>query len=206
MTRVTSTQPHRNGRHAKPEPPPAAPSLPLTPDRARQPGETSLGDLVRDATTHFSTLIRSELELAKAEVTAEIRKGIKGSVLFLVALAILVFSLFFLFLALAEVLSVWLPRWAAFSIVFVLMLLAAAAVALIGWRRVRSIRKPKRTIMAVRETGEVLTHLRPDHQHADGRYGDHLSGHQPAADHRYGDDQRSRRPRADRYRADHHQG
>jgi membrane protein implicated in regulation of membrane protease activity len=198
MTRVTSTQPQHNGRHAKPERPPEAPSLPLVPDQARQPGEASLGDLVREATTHFSTLIRSEVELAKAEVTAEIRKGIKGSVLFIVALAILLFSLFFLFIAVGEVLAVWLPRWAAFSIVFGLMLLSAAVSALIGWRRVRSIRKPKRTIMAVRETGEVFTHLRPNHQHADAQHDDHLADYPEIPDPLHGDDERSGAPRADR--------
>ncbi|MFN2496533.1 MAG: phage holin family protein [Pseudonocardiaceae bacterium] len=201
---MTSTQAHRNGRHAKPEPPPRAPSLPLSPDQSGRLGEASLGDLVRDATTHFSTLIRSEVELAKAEVTAEIRKGIKSSILFIVALAILIFSLFFLFFALGEVLSVWLPRWAAFSIVFGLMLVTAAVVALLGWRRMRSIRKPTRTIITVRETGEVLAHLRPGHQHADGQPGDHLPedprGERRAGDPPYGDRQRSRRPRADRQR------
>ena len=171
-TRVTRAQHRHNGRHAKPEPPPAVPSLPLSPQRPPDPSQASLGDLVREATTHFSTLIRSEVELAKAEVTAEVRKGIKGSIMFIVALTILLFSLFFLFLAVGEILDIWLPRWAAFSIVFGLMLLAAAVFALLGWRRVRSVRKPERTITAVKETGEVLTHLRPNHQHSDHQLSD----------------------------------
>lgn len=137
-----------------------APSLPLSPEPPPAPGETSLGDLVREATVHLSTLMRSEVELAKAEVTAEVRKAVKGSLFFIVALAITIFSLVFLFLALGEVLDVWLPRWAAFSIVFGVMVVAAAVCALLGWLRVRSIRKPERTISAVRETGTTLTHLR----------------------------------------------
>ncbi|MGH3797715.1 MAG: phage holin family protein [Pseudonocardiaceae bacterium] len=167
MTRVTSTQHHRNGRHAKPEPPPAVPSLPLSPEHAPEPSQISLGELVRDATTHFSTLIRSEVELAKAELTAEVRKGVKGSVMFIIALSILLFSLFFLFLAIGEILDIWLPRWAAFSVVFLMMVLVAAAFALLGWQRVRSVHKPERTITAVKETGGVLAHLRPNPQHDD---------------------------------------
>jgi hypothetical protein len=135
-------------------------SLPLSPDHPRQVDEASLGDLVRDAATHLSTLFRAELELAKAEVTAEVRKGVKGSIFFVVALSILVFSLFFLFMSAAEVLAVWLPRWAAFSIVFGLMLIVAAGFALLGWLRVRSIRKPERTISTIRDTGAVLTRWR----------------------------------------------
>jgi len=176
MTRVTSTQPYRNGRHAKPEPPPAARALPLSPEGPLQPDEASLGDLVREATTHFSTLIRSEVELAKAELTAEARKGIKGSILFIVALSILLFSLFFLFIALGEVITIWLPRWAAFSIVFGLMVIAALVTALIGWRRMRSIRKPERTISSVRDTGIVLTHLRANHRDDDGQLDDPQRG------------------------------
>lgn len=123
-----------------------------------------MGDLVRDATRHFSTLIRSEVELAKSELAAEVRKGVKGSVMFVVALAILVFSLFFLFIAVGELLAVWMPRWAAFGIVFVLMVLTAAGFALFGWRRVRSIQKPDRTIRSVRDTGAALAHRRDGQQ------------------------------------------
>lgn len=176
MTWVTRTQPHRNGRHAKPEPSATAPSLPLSPQDSAQPDQTSLGDLVREATTHFSTLIRSEVELAKAELAAEARKGVKGSILFIVAFSILLFSLFFFFIALGEVLDIWLARWAAFSIVFGLMVVAAAAAALIGWRRVRSIRKPERTISSVRDTGVVLTQLRSSHQHGYHQLGEGQQG------------------------------
>jgi uncharacterized membrane protein YqjE len=125
-----------------------------------QLADTPLGELVRDAATHFSTLFRAEVELAKAEVTAEVRKGVKGSVFFIIALTIVLFSLFFLFITIAQVLAIWLPQWAGFGIVLVLMLAAAAGFALLGWRRVRSIRKPERTISTVRDTGAALTRQR----------------------------------------------
>ncbi|MBV9057883.1 MAG: phage holin family protein [Pseudonocardiales bacterium] len=165
MSQVSSTQP-RHGRHAKPEAPPAAPSgpsapsVPLSPVEFPQLADASLGELVKEAARHFSTLFRSEVELAKAEVTSEIRKGVKGSGFFLMALAIVLFSLFFLFITVAEVLAIWLPQWAGFGIVFGLMLAAAGACALLGWRRVRSIRKPERTISTVRDTGAALIHPR----------------------------------------------
>ncbi len=131
------------------------PSIPLAAERSPQFTEATVGGLVREATVQLSTLIRSEVELAKAEVSAEVRKGVKGSVFFIVALTVLLFSLFFLFIALGEVLDIWLPRSAAFSIVFVLMVLIAALCGLLGFRRVRSIRKPERTITSVRETAQL---------------------------------------------------
>lgn len=159
MSLVTSTQPP-HGRHAKQEPPPAAPSIPLSPVEFPQLADASLGELVRDAATYFSTLFRAEVELAKTEVTAEVRKGVRGSLFFILALTIVLFSLFFLFITIAELLAIWLPQWAGFGIVFALMVAAAAGFALLGWLRVRSIRKPERTISTVRDTGAALTHRR----------------------------------------------
>ncbi|MGH4016295.1 MAG: phage holin family protein [Pseudonocardiaceae bacterium] len=182
---MTSTQHQRNGRHAKPDLPPAVPSLPLSPEHPPEPSQASLGELVREATTHVSTLLRSEVELAKAELSAEVRKGVKGSIMFIVALSIVLFSLFFLFIAIGEMIAVWLPRWAAFSIVFVLMVLTAAGCALFGWRRVRSVRKPERTITTVKESGAVLTHLRPGHQHDDQPRDDHQPDRRRRADQRW---------------------
>jgi hypothetical protein len=165
ISSVTGTQP-RTGRHARLEPPPAVPSVPLSPEDLPQLADASLGELVREAATHFSTLFRSEVELAKAEVTAEVRKGVKGSIFFVVALTILLFSLFFLFIAVAEVLAIWLPQWAGFSIVFGLMVAVSAGFALLGWRRIRAIRKPERTISTVRDTGAALTRWRGGHRGA----------------------------------------
>lgn len=166
MSRVTRAQSpignrqDPNGRHARHAAddavPPAVPAIPLSPEPSRAT-EASLGALVRDATTHLSTLIRSEIELARAELTDEVRKGVRGSVFFVVALTVLLFSLFFLFFFLGELLSVWLARWAAFGIVFVLMLVTAGVFGLLGYLRVRSIHKPERTISSVRETAALAS-------------------------------------------------
>ncbi|MBA3574008.1 MAG: phage holin family protein [Pseudonocardiales bacterium] len=162
MSPVSSVQTptDSNGRPARDDAlaaPVRVSSIPLTAERPPQFTEASVGGLVKEATIQLSTLIRSEVELAKAEVTSEVRKGVKGSVFFIVALTVLLFSLFFLFIALGEVLDIWLPRSAAFSIVFVLMVLIAALFGLLGFRRVRSIRKPERTITSVRETAQLAS-------------------------------------------------
>jgi uncharacterized membrane protein YqjE len=150
MTAVTSTQSTGDGRLGA-DTAPQVPSIPLSPEPSGYYSDQSLGGLVREATTHLSTLFRSEVELAKIEVVSEVRKGVKGSLYFIIALTILLFSLFFLFLTIGEVLDIWLPRSAAFAIVFVLMLTGAGLCALLGYRRVRSIRKPERTISSLQE-------------------------------------------------------
>jgi uncharacterized membrane protein YqjE len=137
--------------------PPVLPSIPLAPEPVPAAGDRSIGSLVSEATKHVSTLVRAEVELARAEITAEVKKGVQGSIFFIVALTILLFSLFFLFFTLAELLAIWLNRAAAFGIVFGVMLLTAALFGFIGYRRVRKIRKPERTISSLRDTAAVLT-------------------------------------------------
>ncbi|GAA1870395.1 phage holin family protein [Pseudonocardia ailaonensis] len=136
--------------------PPVLPSIPLTKEPAPGSADQSIGNLVRDVTSHVSTLVRSEVELAKAEVTSEVKKGVQGSIFFIVALVIALFSLFFLFFAIGELLAIWLNRAAAFGIVFGLMILAAGAAAFIGYLRVKKIRKPERTISSLKDTAQVL--------------------------------------------------
>jgi Flp pilus assembly protein TadB len=132
--------------------PPVLPSIPLAPETARPADSKSIGALVTDVTTQLSNLVQ-------AEVTAEVRKGVTGSVFFTVAAVIGLFSLFYFFFALAELLSLWFLRWVAFAIVFVLMVLVAALFGFLGYRKVRKIRKPERTIESLRESADMLQHL-----------------------------------------------
>lgn len=131
-------------------------SIPLTDVDAHAPGTASIGNLVKDATAQVSTLVRAEVELAKAEVTGEVKKGLQGSLFFILALAVLVFSAFFFFFFLAELLDVWVARWLAFLIVFLLMVVVTAVLALFGYLRVRKLRAPEKTIDSLRQAASVL--------------------------------------------------
>ncbi len=137
-------------------------SIPLV-DPNAMPANPSIGDLVKDATTQVSTLVRAEVELAKAEITRDVKKGLTGSLFFVLALVVLFYSTFFLFFFLAELLDTWLWRWVAFLIVFVLMVLTTAVFALLGYLKVRRIRGPQQTIESVKETRDAFT---PGHEKA----------------------------------------
>ena len=139
------------------EVPPVLPSIPLSKEPVTPLGEQSIGTLVKEATAHVSTLVRAEVELARAEVTAEVKKGLQGSIFFIVALVIALFSLFYLFFTIAEVLAIWLPRSAAFGITFALMIVVAGLFGLLGYLRVRKIRKPERTISSLKDSAQVLS-------------------------------------------------
>ena len=149
-----------SNRDRKTAVPDSVTSIPLV-DPHAIPAEASIGELVRDATTQVSTLVRAEVELARAEITQDVKKGLTGSVFFILALVVLLYSTFFMFFFLAELLDTWLARWAAFLIVFVLMLLTTAVLAAVGYLRVRRIRGPRQTIASVKETTAALSPGRP---------------------------------------------
>lgn len=137
-------------------------SIPLVDPHAPKV-DPSIGDLVKDATAQVSTLVRAEVELAKAEITRDVKKGLTGSVFFIAALVVLFYSTFFFFFFLAELLDEWIWRWVAFLIVFLLMVLTTGALALFGYLKVRRIRGPQQTIESVKETRAALT---PGHDKA----------------------------------------
>ncbi|SDL12390.1 Putative Holin-X, holin superfamily III [Lentzea albidocapillata subsp. violacea] len=132
-------------------------SIPLTADDPT--AEASIGGLVRDATAHVSTLVRAEVELAKGEIAAEIKKGVRGGVFFIVALTILCFALFFLFMTLGFGFAQWFGwhTWGGFALVFVVMVLSAITFALLGYRKVKKIRAPEKSIAAAKDTVAALT-------------------------------------------------
>ena len=85
-------------------------SIPLVDPHAPS-ADPSIGDLVKDATAQVSTLVRAEVELARAEITRDVKKGLTGSVFFILALVVLFYSTFFFFFFLAELLDTWIWRW-----------------------------------------------------------------------------------------------
>jgi MFS family permease len=131
-------------------------SIPLADPHALS-ANPSIGELVKDATAQVSTLVRAEVELARAEITRDVKRGLTGSVYFIAALVVLFYSTFFFFFFLAELLDEWLWRPAAFAIVFGIMVVVTAVLALLGYLKVRRIRGPRQTIESVKETREALT-------------------------------------------------
>src|SRR4051794_21318293 len=95
--------------------------------RPASSAEPSVGTLAKSAMADMSTLIRSEIELAKTEVTVSAKRGGVGAAAFAAAGVLLAFAAIFFFIALAEFLT-WLglTRWISYLIVFALLVLIAA--------------------------------------------------------------------------------
>jgi len=131
------------------------PSIPLTPEQDVNRDDT-IGNLIKTATEQVSTLVRSEIELAKLELVNSAKQGGIGAGFFAGAGVIAAFSAFFFFFMVGELLAIWLPRWAAFTIVFVFMLLLVAVLVLLGMRQIKKVKKPERTIASLQDTAATL--------------------------------------------------
>lgn len=138
---------------------PRVPSIPLS-DEANVAGEQSIGGLVKDATTHISTLIRGEFELAKTELVGEVKKGLTGSVYFIVALVLGLLLLPFLLTAAAlginKGLWSWADPWGGFLIIAILMAVTALLLVIRGAKKFKRLRAPEKTIESAKDTMAAL--------------------------------------------------
>jgi uncharacterized membrane protein YqjE len=125
--------------------------------------DPSIGELVQNASTQFSTILHGEIELAKYELKSTVKNAGTGVVFFIAAAVLIIFSLTFGLIAFAEgliALHIW--RWAAYLIVFGAILLLALFSAFLGYRKVKKVRAPERTIATSKDTAAFLRH--PTHQ------------------------------------------
>jgi uncharacterized membrane protein YqjE len=135
---------------------------------AVHPEPPSIGTLVAAASADFSKVLHGEIELAKLEVTSSLKNAGTGAGMFAGAGVLLVFSLTFGLIALAEgfvAMGLW--RWASYLIVFGILVLLAGLLVLIGVRKVKRVKAPKQTIETTKSTVAALreaTAHQPSHR------------------------------------------
>ena len=124
---------------------------------ARHAADPSVGELVSEVSANFSTLLRGEIELAKLELKSAVKNAGTGVGFFGAALLLLGFSATFGLIALAEgLVAVGIWRWAAYLIVFGLLLLTVGLLVFGGVRKVKRVRAPERTIATSKDTVAYL--------------------------------------------------
>src|SRR5690242_4364309 len=102
----------------------------------------STADLVKQAGEQISQLVRDELALARAEMTAKAKRAGTGAGLFGAAGILALYGLAALLATLVIVLDLVLPLWLAALIVAVVLLLVAGVMALVGRGQVRQATPP----------------------------------------------------------------
>lgn len=124
-----------------------------------EPTERTLGQLVAQASTDLSEIMRAEVALAKAEIRDDVKYGALAGGLFGAAGYIVVLATILLSIAAGYGLTALglAPGW-AFLIVAVVYLLLAGLLALVGKSRISKIGPPER---AIRSTKETIAAVKP---------------------------------------------
>jgi uncharacterized membrane protein YqjE len=122
--------------------------------------EHGVGDLVKELSTQVSTLVRQEVELAKAEVGEKGKKAGVGAGMFGGAGAAALLMLGSLTAFLILVLDLAMPAWAAALIVTALWAVVAGLLALQGRKKMQEMGKPipEKTIETVKEDVQWAKH------------------------------------------------
>ncbi len=108
----------------------------------QQPEDASLGTLVSQLSTQIPDLVRSEIRLAQAEVTAKGKRAGIGLGMFSAAGLLGFFGLAVLLATFVLLLALVLPAWAAALIVAVVLFAAAGIAALMGKKKVAEAGAP----------------------------------------------------------------
>jgi uncharacterized membrane protein YqjE len=101
--------------------------------------DKSVGELVFDVSERTSTLVREEIELAKAEVSEKVNQLVRGSVVGIVAAVFLFFSLLLVMHGVAWLLNdlVFDNLWLGFFVEAALFLLIGAIAVLVAVRAIK---------------------------------------------------------------------
>ena len=115
--------------------------------------DPTLGALVHQLSEQTSALVRSEVELAKAELAEKGKSAGLGIGMFSAAGLLSLYGLAFLLATVAIVLALFLPWWLATLIVAVVLFVGAALAGLIGKKKVGQAGppKPERALDGVKE-------------------------------------------------------
>jgi Putative Actinobacterial Holin-X, holin superfamily III len=122
-----------------------------------QQSDESLGALFAAASRDLSALVKSEIELAKAEIAVGVKKGAAAGAMFGTAGVLCFLALILLLISAAYgLVAAGLDPSIAFLILAAVLLLLAGALAFVGKRAVGSVQPPERTIRTTKETAAFL--------------------------------------------------
>lgn len=121
--------------------------------------EPTIGRLVSDASKDISSLIHSEIQLAKSELKVSVKNGGTGLGLFAAAGFLAVLAIIMLSVAIAYFIH-WngdgLALHWAFLIVFVFYLLLAGLLGFLGIKKVKKVRGPEKAIAQGKQIPRAL--------------------------------------------------
>ena len=117
--------------------------------RSRDP--RAFSTVLEDIVANVQEIIRSEVRLAKTEVSEKLTAATKPAGMLAIGSVTAMYAAGFLLLSVVYGLSTVVEPWAAALIVAGALLAVATVLAIVGRRRLRRIRLPGKTIKSVKE-------------------------------------------------------
>ena len=115
----------------------------------------SIADVLQDILANVQTIIRSEVRLAKTEITEEATKAGKAAGMMAGGAVAALFTIWLLLLTIVFALATVIPMWSAALLVCVLMAALTAVLLIIGKKRFRTVHAtPEKIIESVKENVE----------------------------------------------------
>jgi len=110
----------------------------------RETGQRSMGDVLKDIISNVQEMVRSELKLAKAELREEAGRSAAAGKLIAMGGGMALLAVGFVLTAVAQLLALVMPNWAATLIVGVVLAIAGMVCCRRGVRSLPSLRQIKR--------------------------------------------------------------
>jgi uncharacterized membrane protein YqjE len=121
--------------------------------------DRSISSVLHDIVGNVQDIVRSELRLARTELTDELGKARKGAMLLGVGMVMLSFSALFALVAVVYALSLVMPAWAAAAAVALAVGAIAALCVSTGAKRIKSMRAVPKTTETLKENAEWARQL-----------------------------------------------
>ncbi|MET9917288.1 phage holin family protein [Streptomyces sp. NPDC006435] len=128
--------------------------------------DRSLGQLVAAATAEMSALVHDEIALAKAEVRQDVKRGVIGSVAFIIAGVLVLFAIPVLsFAAAYGIHNLGLGLAWSFLIVGSAFVILGLLLALFAVAKFKKVKPPQKSIASAKQTAAVLQGVKPHPRH-----------------------------------------
>ncbi len=115
----------------------------------------SITDVFQDIVANVQTIIRSEVRLARTEVTEEVTKAGRAAGLISGGAVSALFTVWLLLLTILFALATVMPSWAAALILFVVMAIITAVLLATGKKRFKAVHAtPEKTVETMKENVE----------------------------------------------------
>jgi uncharacterized membrane protein YqjE len=120
--------------------------------------DRSLGNIIKDLTADFSTLLRSEIALLKLEIKDTVAKLGGGVAMFAGAAFLAIFGLGFLFVTITlGLVALGVPAWVSTLIVTVVLFVVAGVLAMMGKKKFAAVQfVPNESIEHIKSDIETI--------------------------------------------------